>query len=122
MQAIESRLVLPGCDGSEEPGVCCAFLEWLAWHRALLALRATHIVPRLVGGARGARHEAIGAGGIAVDWTLGDGARLRLRANFSAAPEPGIARAPGVILHAEGDCGAGPGLAPWSGLWTLEPA
>ncbi len=97
-------------------------VQWLGWHRALLALRATQVVPRLAGAGRGARHESIGAGGITVDWTLGDGSRLHLRANFSAAAEPGIARAPGVLLHTEGDCGAGPGLAPWSGLWTLEPA
>jgi 1,4-alpha-glucan branching enzyme/maltooligosyltrehalose trehalohydrolase len=97
-------------------------VEWLARHTALLALRAEHIVPRLAGTDGGAKYEAIGAHGIAVDWTLGDGSRLHLRANFGGTAEPGIARARGTLLHSEGDCGDGPGLAPWSGLWTLEPA
>jgi len=94
----------------------------LARHRALLALRATHVVPRLQGGIRAARHEAIGAGGISVDWTLGDGARLHLRANFSAAREGAMTQAPGVVLHTEGERGAAQGLPPWGGVWSLEPA
>jgi 1,4-alpha-glucan branching enzyme len=95
--------------------------EWLARHSALLALRSEHIVPRLAGMGGGAKYEAIGTHGLAVDWTLGDGSRLHLRANFGAKPEPGIGRAPGAILHSEGDC-EGPGLGSWSGVWSLEPA
>jgi malto-oligosyltrehalose trehalohydrolase len=95
--------------------------EWLARHSALLALRSEHIVPRLAGMGGGAKYEAIGTHGLAVDWTLGDGSRLHLRANFGAKPEPGIGRAPGAILHSEGDC-EGPGLGAWSGVWSLEPA
>ena len=94
----------------------------LARHRELLATRAAQIVPRLAGPAHRATHAAIGAGGVAVDWTLGDGARLHLRANFSAAPEPRIARAPGAILHVEGGAREAEGLPPWGGIWTLESA
>ncbi len=95
--------------------------QWLELHRALIALRARHIVPRLASGTGGARHEAFGAGGVAVDWTLAGGAILHLRANFSPAADPAIAKAPGAILHAEGERTAA-GLGPWSGEWTLEGA
>ena len=96
--------------------------EWLALHRSLLALRAAEIVPRLAGACRGARHACTGAGGVSVDWTLGDGARLHLRANFSAAPEPAIELAPGELLHTEGGFAGRAGLAAWGGMWTLERA
>ncbi len=96
--------------------------DWLAHYRDLMALRAAHIVQRLAGEARGASFEAVGAGGILVDWTLGDGSRLHLRANFSAAPEPRIAHAPGMVLHGEGGLGAGQGLPAWGGVWSLEAA
>ena len=99
-----------------------AHAEWLAHHQALLKLRAEHIVPRLVGAARGVSHAALGAGGVMVDWTLGDGSRLHLRANFSAAPAPGIAPPPGAALHSEGMRGAGTGLPAWGGVWSLEAA
>jgi maltooligosyltrehalose trehalohydrolase len=99
-----------------------AHAESLARVRGLLALRAGQIVPRLAGPAHRADYEAIGVGGVAVDWTLGDGSRLHLRANFSAAPEARIERAPGAVLHSEGDPGAGPGLPAWAGVWSLEAA
>ena len=91
-------------------------------YRELLALRAAQIIPRLVGPAHGSLHTAIGAGGVAVDWTLGDGSRLHLRANFSAEREPRIAHAPGTILHTEGGAPASAGLPAWGGIWSLEPA
>ena len=90
--------------------------------RALLALRQGLIVPRLAGEAHAAAFEVIAPTGIAVDWTLGDGARLHLRANFGAAPLGPLPPAPGEVLHTEGDCGSAEGLGAWSGLWTLEAA
>ena len=95
--------------------------QWLDRYRALLALRRNEIVPRLAGRAHGARFEAVGATGVAVDWTLGDGSRLHLRANFGDSACD-IARAPGAILHREGEPSGEQHLPAWGGVWTLEPA
>jgi len=59
---------------------------------------------------------------VAVDWTLGDGSRLHLRANFAATPARDAERAPGIVLHSEGEAGGTRGLGAWSGCWTLESA
>jgi hypothetical protein len=83
-------------------------------------LRRAHIVPRLAARHRGARFAARGAGGVEVDWIFADGAVLRLRANFSDAPEPSLRRAPGALLHAQGECAVGEVLPAWGGTWTLE--
>ena len=94
---------------------------WLAHYRALLALRARHIVPRLGETSTAGRFRTAGASGLACDWTLADGARLHLRANFGAR-EVALEPAPGELLHREG-AGADAGtMPPWSGAWTLEPA
>jgi 1,4-alpha-glucan branching enzyme len=94
--------------------------QWLGWFSALLALRFEHIVPRIPGTQRGARFEALPPGGISVDWTLGDGSILRLRANFSADAAPRMKPGAGAVIHTEGECSAAGGLAPWSGVWSLE--
>ncbi len=99
-----------------------AHAAWLARYRALAALRREFIVPHLEGGKHAARFEAVEAGAVAVDWTLGDASRLHLRANFSTEPAPDIKRAPGALLHTEGDCSAAQGLPAWGGIWTLEMA
>ena len=96
--------------------------EWLSMYAALLKLRAAQIVPRLDGSHRGAAFEAHPPGGVAVDWTLGDGARLHLRANFSGTAAPRLTPGPGKALHAVGQADAARGLGPWSGAWTLEAA
>ena len=102
-------------DWSEAEG---AGKKWLELHRALLALRAREITPRLAGGAHGT-FDLAGDGGIAVDWRLGDGSLLHLRANFGCAAAP-LAKGPGRVLHAVGRAAKGAFLAPWSGTWTLE--
>ncbi len=95
--------------------------ECLEHYRKLLAVRARHIVPHLEGERFAGRFETVGAGGLAVDWTLADGARLHLRANFSATPCAGMTPAPGTVVHAEG-AARDAGRAPWSGTWSLEAA
>ena len=62
-----------------------------------------------------------GEGGIACDWTLADGAKLHMRANFSGS-RAALDAAPGRLLHAVGERPADGSLAPWSGTWTLEAA
>ena len=98
-----------------------AHAEWLALYRKLLAARARHVVPHLAGARHDARFRVIGPGGLAVDWTLGDGARLHLRANFSEVPCEEMTAAPGTVVHAEGAV-RDAGRAPWSGTWSLEAA
>jgi maltooligosyltrehalose trehalohydrolase len=95
--------------------------EALERHRELLRIRAHEITPRIPGPSHGATFAALGNSGLRVDWTLGDGSRLHLRANFSAQPLPVAGEAPGGLLHSEGTVEPH-GLGPWSGAWTLEPA
>jgi malto-oligosyltrehalose trehalohydrolase len=99
----------------------------LELHRKLLAIRKRDIVPHVPGASHEGKFAPIGERGVAVDWVLGDGARLHLRANFGDAPLSGVPPAAGEVLHTEGVVGnASPGrggmLGPWSGAWTLERA
>jgi 1,4-alpha-glucan branching enzyme len=96
--------------------------EWLAFFRAMLALRREYIVPRMASRHRGARHAAVGRHGVAVDWTFGDGSVLHLRANFGPEAEPALAPARGALLHSEGDCTTRAGMPAWGGAWNLETA
>ncbi len=97
-------------------------MEWLAFFRAMLALRREFIVPRLAGKHGGARFAVKGRSGVAVDWTLADGSLLHLRANFGPDAEPALVPARGALLHSEGECGAQGGMPPWGGAWNLETA
>ena len=56
-----------------------------------------------------------------MDWTLGDGSRLHLRANFGPGEIALLPAAAGRLLHAEGDRPSARGLGAWAGTWTLEP-
>ena len=118
-------------DPNEEKTFLDSKLDWVAasdtrharileHHRALLRLRAREIAPRIASGARGS-WSAVGGTGVAVDWTLGDGSRLHLRANFGDKALL-MARAPGRRIHAEGAISDADALPAWSGAWTLEGA
>jgi uncharacterized protein DUF3459 len=85
-------------------------------------LRRREIVPRLRDQAIESRFEVACGTGLAVDWTLGDGSRLHLRANYGPREIADIPPAAGALLHAEGGRPLKRGLAAWSGTWTLEPA
>jgi malto-oligosyltrehalose trehalohydrolase len=89
---------------------------WLAWYRAVLALRHAEIIPRLPGIQRGGTHRIIGAGAVELRWALGDGTLL-LSANLSASPASGFTADPGRVIWREGDF---PG--PWSVRWSIEDA
>jgi len=122
--AEEARASIP--DPNAEATFLASKVDWdaanagcLARVTALLALRREHIVPRLDDAPRAASFDARDPGGVMVDWTLADGSRLHLRANFSA-DAAAIPLAPGAMLHGEGSCNGG--LGPWSGVWTLEAA
>src|SRR5579885_598047 len=60
--------------------------EWLERHRALLALRAREIMPRLAGiGGHIGTWRALGERAVRAEWRLADHSRLTLVANFSDA-------------------------------------
>ena len=97
--------------------------EWHTLYSDLLELRRRLIVPHLAGSAHAAGFALIGEHGLAVDWTLGDGARLHLRANFSATPLAAMTPPPGEPIYATAATARGSGGLPaWGALWTLEPA
>jgi 1,4-alpha-glucan branching enzyme/maltooligosyltrehalose trehalohydrolase len=88
----------------------------------LLQVRRLHVVPHLKGQARSGTFELVGEGGLAIDWTLGDGARLHLRANFSDRDGVKVGAAPGERIYATEGAGTGEGLPRWAGLWSVEAA
>ena len=91
----------------------------LRHYRHLLRLRARELAPRLRDAPVSGRFEVVGKSGLAVDWTLGDGSLLHLRANYGPGPIE-MVPAGGALVHAEGPR-VKAGLAAWSGNWTLEP-
>jgi malto-oligosyltrehalose trehalohydrolase len=94
----------------------------LARYRQLLALRRCEIVPRLAGTTGGrARWWTFGATGLAVEWTLGDGSHLALRANLGPEEVCAVPPSAGRLIHRVGeDLGAPGHLPPWSGVWHLK--
>ncbi len=94
--------------------------EWLSLYTSLLELRRSHIVPRLARMTPAGGFELVGASGLAVDWTLGDGSRLHLAANFGAAPLAGVPLRGGEILFASELAPQHGALAAWSAVWRLE--
>lgn len=104
-------------------------LETLTRYRQLLALRRREIIPHLTGANEGrARWSGFGATGLAVDWTLGDGSRLALRANLGPEVVTAVPPSAGRPFHRVGDnpgppdCDASDRLPPWSGVWHLRMA
>ncbi len=70
----------------------------LALVKELLAARRRHIAPRLAGMRGGGGSFAIGNGALRLEWRLGDGARLRVLANFSREEQVADA-APGTAIY-----------------------
>jgi 1,4-alpha-glucan branching enzyme/maltooligosyltrehalose trehalohydrolase len=84
----------------------------------LTDLRASMIVPRLARGEAHGTYTSSPPGLVCVDWTLGEGSRLHLRANLS--DDPGECAAPeGRLLHVEGTAPEAGRIAPWSAAWWL---
>lgn len=92
---------------------------WLAYYRELLRLRRRLIVPRLhgMGGNAGAFDVPV-PDVLQATWRLGDGSRLRLRANFSGATAR-MAVLPGEPVFATSAAAARGVLEPWAVVWTL---
>jgi maltooligosyltrehalose trehalohydrolase len=82
---------------------------WLARYRALIDLRRREIVPRLADMAGFAgTYRVLGPRAVAVEWSLGRGARLSLTANFSDQPVPLSTAADGWRLLYSSDRAGGP--------------
>jgi hypothetical protein len=99
-------------------------LRWLERYRELLALRRREIVPRVpeAGGATSVTlHES---GAFAVEWTMSDGALLRLYANLTESPAPVVGRTSGRPIFTTpadyvGTAQSGQ-APPWCVAWRLE--
>jgi maltooligosyltrehalose trehalohydrolase len=94
--------------------------DWHILYSDLLELRRRLLVPHLAGERHSARYTVHGESGLAVDWTLNDGAQLHLRANFSEAAWTGVPPAQGALLYSTHPVPAADTLPPWSAVWTLE--
>jgi len=99
--------------------------EWLALYRELLALRHRSIVPRLAGMQSGGDFHIEAGGVLRVQWTLGEGSRLHLIANFAATASAPVAMPRGEIVYAQPRSrsrAARRKLAAWCVAFTLEQA
>ncbi|HEX7813477.1 MAG TPA: malto-oligosyltrehalose trehalohydrolase [Burkholderiales bacterium] len=93
--------------------------EWLALYRNLLAIRQRAVVPHLAGPHHRGRFAVIDDSRLTVDWLLGDGTPLALRANFSAQAwtlehPPG-----GTVIFPDSPEAPRTHVPPHGALWTL---
>lgn len=97
-----------------------AHRQWLDYYRTLLDLRAHEIVPRLAGvGGFASRRQVLGDNAVLVDWTLGDGATLRLYLNLCNEVQDTVPPVLGRRLWLQGFVDEGR-LGPWTVLWTVD--
>jgi malto-oligosyltrehalose trehalohydrolase len=132
--AVRARIPDPAADET----FASACLDWnslaqgshaacLRRTRELLALRAREILPRLSGmPGDAARCRGLSAHAVSATWTLGDGARLTVMANFTRTELAGVERPPGRVLDAvpaSASTALATGSLPaWSCLWLLDEA
>jgi len=82
--------------------------RWMTFYRDLLALRRSKLAPRLAGmGGHSGHFEVLGEGALTVSWRLGDGSRLALYLNLSAAAAKVSATPQGDMLCCEPFASAG---------------
>ncbi len=86
----------------------------LELHRDLLALRRSHIIPRIPGTVS-LRARPLGANGVRASWRMGDGAVLTIASNFGA-DNLDIEACPGLVLYEPR-----PGVAQAVSSGTLAP-
>jgi maltooligosyltrehalose trehalohydrolase len=93
---------------------------WLDYYRTLLDLRQHEIVPRLARiGGFDSRHQVLGDNSVLVDWTLGDGSKLRLYLNLCSEVQEDVPPVIGRWLWLQGFVDEGR-LGPWTVLWTID--
>jgi malto-oligosyltrehalose trehalohydrolase/4-alpha-glucanotransferase len=94
--------------------------EWLDWHRRVLAVRHSEIVPRLAAIRSGGQYEVIGDGAVFVRWDSNAGDVLVLAANLAAKPATGFPDQVGRLLWLEGEVTTDGTFGPWAVCWSLE--
>ena len=125
----ESRARIP--DPLADATVAASTLRWkepeqaphaaiLEWHRRVLAVRHTDIVPRLPRIRRGGTARVIGESAVSVTWNLDGGGALALDANLSRRPVGGFPAPRSRILWQEGFEPTGSAFAPWTVRWSLD--
>jgi maltooligosyltrehalose trehalohydrolase len=98
---------------------------WLSLYRECLHIRATRIVSRLASMGPSGAFEVDRGDVLYVDWTLGDGARLHLAANFSRSEAHRVRAQRGDVLYATERDESGVGerlMLPCSVIVTLDAA
>jgi len=95
---------------------------WLRFYRDLLSLRAREIAPRLRGmGGYAGQYRALAEKALEVNWTLGEGSRLMLRANYGDRPvDPGGTPAGELLFATPPIGGASSQLPPHSAAFYLD--
>ena len=96
--------------------------DWLELYRQLLSLRREFIVPHLAGSRHRGRFAVIRESLLTVDWLLGDGTPLALRANFSMQDWLLDHPPEGRILFPGNQASPVTRLPPYGALWTLGTA
>ncbi len=94
--------------------------EWLDYYRTLIDLRTHEIVPRLAGlGGFASNHQVLGDNSVLVDWTLGDGSKLRLYLNLCSEVQENVPPVVGRRLWLQGFAEE-TRLGAWTVLWTVD--
>ena len=104
-----------------------AHAEWLAYYRALLALRHGEIVPRLAGLESGQARWRLDSNVVDVTWRLSGGARLQAILSLARKETTGLEIAPrGRLLFATDPAAAALRplrvAPPWFAAWFLDAA
>ncbi|HVY13814.1 MAG TPA: DUF3459 domain-containing protein, partial [Rhodopila sp.] len=95
---------------------------WLAWYRTTLALRKAEIIPLIPRiGSNAGQSQALGDHAVHVAWRHGDGGRLILTANLSAATIAAPA-SEGRAIRSEGTIHPDGSFGPWTVRWTIVEA
>ena len=94
---------------------------WLTRYRELLRLRREVVIPMLPTlDPRRSGFSLTAARSLAVHWSSGDGACLRLLANLGAAPDVAVPLPRGQVIYTTGETAAAALVAPWSTTWLID--
>jgi 1,4-alpha-glucan branching enzyme len=127
-QSPETRARIP--DPTAEATFLSAKLAWgdigrephaaqLAWHRRVLAVRRSEIVPRLGEIRAGGTYRVLGKDAVVVCWRLEDDGELMLAANLSDRRTPRFPPPSGRVIWREGEVGDDGIFGPFAVRWSI---